>query len=81
MNRILKKNKIKNKKIKTIILRTPHKNKQIQFAKDNINQDCQKWNFSDEKEFNLNGPDGGSYYWGDKDTLSLRIIEILEEAH
>jgi len=45
-----------------------HKDKRLQWSRDHVTWPSGKWErviFSDEKKFNLDGPDGLSYYWHD----------------
>ncbi|CAD6185653.1 unnamed protein product [Caenorhabditis auriculariae] len=42
-----------------------HKNERLQFARSNMATDWNKIIFSDEKKFNLDGPDGYAHYWRD----------------
>ena len=44
------------------------RDKRIQWARERAGWNMQKWGqviFSDEKKFNIDGPDGLSYYWRD----------------
>ncbi|CAD6189549.1 unnamed protein product [Caenorhabditis auriculariae] len=46
-------------------LQQRHKNQRLQFARSNMATDWNKIIFSDEKKFNLDGPDGYAHYWRD----------------
>ncbi|CAD6200288.1 unnamed protein product [Caenorhabditis auriculariae] len=46
-------------------LQQRHKNERLQFARSNMATDWNKIIFSDEKKFNLDGPDGYAHYWRD----------------
>ncbi|EFP00390.1 hypothetical protein CRE_01407 [Caenorhabditis remanei] len=50
-----------------------HKLKRLAFAKSNMAQDWSKIVWSDEKKFNLDGPDGAHSYWRDlrKDPMTF----------
>lgn len=66
----LKRRKIRRKPA----LRDHHQKVRLSFAKIHMSWTCQWHNvvFSDEKKFNLDGPDGYSYYFHD-----LRKEEII----
>ncbi|CAD6189597.1 unnamed protein product [Caenorhabditis auriculariae] len=55
-------------------LQQRHKNERLQIARSNMTTDWNKIIFSDEKKFNLDGPDGYAHYWRDlrKDPKSKR---------
>uniref|UniRef100_A0AC34QA22 Transposase n=1 Tax=Panagrolaimus sp. JU765 TaxID=591449 RepID=A0AC34QA22_9BILA len=42
-----------------------HKTARLEFARKYLKQDWHKVIFTDEKKFNLDGPDGLAYYWRD----------------
>uniref|UniRef100_A0A7I4YN82 HTH_Tnp_Tc3_2 domain-containing protein n=1 Tax=Haemonchus contortus TaxID=6289 RepID=A0A7I4YN82_HAECO len=42
-----------------------HREVRLEFANMNLGRDWAKVVFSDEKKFNLDGPDGNKYYWRD----------------
>ncbi|XGW23090.1 hypothetical protein V3C99_005379 [Haemonchus contortus] len=46
-------------------LNAQHKNARLEFARRNMATSWDKVIFSDEKKFNLDGPDGYRYYWRD----------------
>ncbi|CAD6196633.1 unnamed protein product [Caenorhabditis auriculariae] len=52
-------------------LQQRHKNERLQFARSNMATDWNEIIFSDEKKYNLDGPDGYAHYWRDlrKDSM------------
>lgn len=82
MSRTLKRLNLKKRKMKTKPLLTQkHKDNRITFAREyaSVNYNWSKWIFSDEKKFNLDGPDGYRYYWADK-SLNENV-EIYSKDH
>lgn len=56
-------------------LEEQHKKKRIVFSKKYLNWE-KEWSrvwFSDEKKFNINGPDGNCYYWRDLDNRDGKL--------
>ncbi|KHJ88486.1 transposase [Oesophagostomum dentatum] len=50
-----------------------HRKARLEFARDNMNTNWNKIVFSDEKKFNLDGPDGNLFYWRD---LRKEILQV-----
>ena len=59
----------KRKKFKVKpILKAHHRQTRLELARSTVNWN-KRWSkvfFTDEKKFNLDGPDGWSYYWADQ---------------
>lgn len=69
INRVIKRSNIlkKKKKKRSPVLSKLHKEFRLKWAKDHMtwNKDWRQIVWSDEKKFNLDGPDGFAYYWHD----------------
>ncbi|CAO4387548.1 unnamed protein product [Caenorhabditis nigoni] len=65
--RVIKKSRfIRRRKMRRAPFLSPeHRQKREEFARQHINTDWSKVIWSDEKKFNLDGPDGYRYYWHD----------------
>ncbi|PIC13683.1 hypothetical protein B9Z55_027551 [Caenorhabditis nigoni] len=67
VRRVIKKSRFirRYKMRRAPFLSAEHRQKREQFARAHINTDWSKIIWSDEKKFNLDGPDGYRYYWHD----------------
>uniref|UniRef100_A0A914E2I8 Transposase n=1 Tax=Acrobeloides nanus TaxID=290746 RepID=A0A914E2I8_9BILA len=58
-------NLVRRKMKKAPALKEVHKRRRLEWVRQNMNHDWSKMIWSDEKKFNLDGPDGYRYYWHD----------------
>uniref|UniRef100_A0A914EK45 Transposase Tc1-like domain-containing protein n=1 Tax=Acrobeloides nanus TaxID=290746 RepID=A0A914EK45_9BILA len=58
-------NLVRRKMKKAPALKEVHKRRRLEWVRQNMNHDWSKVIWSDEKKFNLDGPDGYRYYWHD----------------
>ncbi|CAO4367292.1 unnamed protein product [Caenorhabditis nigoni] len=65
---------VRQKMKKAPCLTDAHKKARLEFVKNNLATDWKKIVFSDEKKFNLDGPDGNRFYWRDLRQDPLRSL-------